>query len=189
MELLKKKIMSDGKVLSKNILKVDSFLNHQIDIELLDEIGKYFKKLFKDEKITKILTVEASGIAVAIVTALNFNVPVVFAKKGDSFNQDEQVYQSKAYSFTKGKSYVMNVTKDYLHKNDKVLIIDDFLANGVACEALIKIVKDANAQVTGIGIVIEKSFQEGRNKIEKYGFRIESLARIKKMDTNNIVFI
>ncbi|MBN2853122.1 MAG: xanthine phosphoribosyltransferase [Clostridia bacterium] len=189
MDLLKRKILDDGKVIDGNILKVDSFLNHQIDVKLLLEIGKEFRKRFNDIKITKILTVEASGISVATITAMNFNVPVIFAKKGSSKNQDDETYESEAFSFTKNKSYIMKVSKKYLNETDNVLIIDDFLANGEACLSLINIAGQAGAEISGIGIVIEKAFQDGRKKIEDLGYHVESLARIKSMKDNQIEFI
>jgi len=189
MKLLKEKIISDGQVLEGNILKVDSFLNHQIDVQLLLEIGKEFKNRFSNEKVTKILTVEASGISVATVTAMNFSVPVIFAKKGESKNQDDEAYECEAFSFTRNKSYIMKVSKKYLSKDDSVIIIDDFLANGEACKAMIDIATQAGTKIVGIGIVIEKSFQSGRKKIEDLGYKVESLARIKSMKNNKIQFV
>lgn len=189
MKLLHKRIIKDGVVLPGNILKVDSFLNHQIDVELLIEIGNEFKKRFDKKKITKVLTVEASGIAVATVTAINFKVPVVFAKKDHSHNQDSQLYESEAYSFTKKQPYVMKVSKKYITSVDTVLIIDDFLANGEAVKALIDICHQAKCQIAGVGIVIEKTFQPGRGKIENYNLHIESLARISKMDNGQVTFL
>ncbi|MCK5812547.1 MAG: xanthine phosphoribosyltransferase [Clostridiales bacterium] len=189
MKLLQERIIKDGTVLPGNILKVDSFLNHQIDVKLLIEIGNEFKKRFTEKRITKVLTVESSGIAVATVTAINFKVPVVFAKKGHSHNQDEKLYESEAYSFTKKQPYVMKVSKKYITSMDTVLIVDDFLANGEALKALIDICHQAKCKIAGVGIVIEKSFQPGREKIEKFGLKIESLARISKMKNGKVFFI
>lgn len=190
MELLKQKIIREGMVKSGNILKVDNFLNHQIDIDLMREIGKEFKKRFDGETINKILTIEASGIAVASITAQYFdNANVVFGKKSESLNMDQDVYKSAAHSFTKNKTYNVIVSKNYLNSGDKVLIIDDFLANGCAATALIDIARQAGAEVVGVGIVIEKGFQPGRKEIEKLGVRIEALATIGSMENNKISFL
>lgn len=189
MELLKNKILNDGRVLEGNILKVDSFLNHQMDIKLFNEIGKEFKRRFTEEGITKILTIEASGIGIASIAAQYFDyVPVVFAKKHDATNLDKETYESDVFSFTKNKSYKIRVSKRYIGKEDKVLIIDDFLANGNAGLGLIDIVKKAGAKVSGVGIVIEKGFQTGREAIEKTGVKLESLAIIKSMEDGKIKF-
>lgn len=188
MELLKQRIINDSKVLPGNILKVDSFLNHQIDVELLNKIGEEFKKRFEGEKVTKILTVEASGIAIACITAQYFKVPVVFAKKYTSTNLDDDIYCAEVYSFTRNTLYNIRVSKNYINKDDKVLIIDDFLANGMAAEGLINIVRQAGAEAVGIGIVVEKGFQRGRKVVRNTGVRLESLAIIKSMDENEIVF-
>jgi len=179
MKLLKERIIKDGIVKGKDILKVDNFLNHQIDIELFNEMGKEFKNRFKDNKVNKILTVEASGIGLACIIAQHFhNVPVVFAKKHEALNLDSDTYESEVYSFTKNKSYKIRTSKKYISKEDKILIIDDFLANGNAAKGLIDIVRQGEAEVVGVGIAIEKSFQPGREEIEKLGVRVESLARI-----------
>lgn len=188
MELLKKRILKDGFVLEGQILKVDSFLNHQIDVELMWEMGKEFHRLF-DDKITKVLTVEASGIAVASITALNYKVPMLFAKKGARKNSGNELYSAKSFSYTKGEPYELVVSKKYLNKDDKVLIIDDFLAHGMACTAMLDICKQAGAEVVGIGIVIEKSFQKGRSELEKTGIRIESLVRVASMSEGTIEFL
>lgn len=181
MELLKDRIRKDGKVRSGNVLKVDSFLNHQMDIELFGEIGKEFKRRFEDCKITKILTIEASGIGIACITAQYFKVPVVFAKKTQTKNIAGDVYTSKVESFTHGRTYDIIVSKDYLKPEDNVLIIDDFLANGSALMGLSKLVKDAGAALAGAGIVIEKGFQEGGELVRQNGVRVESLAIVDAM--------
>lgn len=190
MELLKQRIIKDGIVKEGNVLKVDSFLNHQMDIELYNEMGKEFKRLFKDEQINKILTIEASGIGIACVTAQYFNVPVVFAKKSQSVNIDGDVFAAKIQSFTHKKIYDVIVSKKYLGPDDKVLIIDDFLANGCALEGLIDIVNLSGASVSGIGIAIEKGFQNGGKIIREKGVHLESLAIVESMNakTGEIVF-
>lgn len=185
MQLLKDRIRKDGKIKEGNVLKVDSFLNHQIDIELLEEIGKEFKRRFDGEKVTKILTIEASGIAIACIAARYFNVPVVFAKKSKSKNIAGEVYTSKVESFTHGKVYDIMVSKEFLSKNDNVLILDDFLANGQALLGLTKLVQDAGATVVGAGIVIEKGFQVGGELIRNQGIHLESLAIIEKMSVED----
>lgn len=188
MELLKNKILRDGEVLGERVLKVDSFLNHQIDVGLYNEIGKEFKRRFKNKEVTKILTIEASGIGIACITAQYFNVPVVFAKKHDGSNMDKDLFQSEVFSFTKNKSYKIRVAKKYIDSKDKILIIDDFLAKGSAASGLIDIANKANAEVSGVGIVIEKGFQEGRKLIEERDIQLESLAIIKSMEEGKIVF-
>ncbi len=190
MKLLKERIRRDGTVKPGNVLKVDMFLNHQIDVDLMNEIGKEFKRLFGDKKITKILTIEASGIAIACIAAQYFGVPVVFAKKAQSINLDGDSYTTKIQSFTHKKIYDVIVSKKYLKADDKVLIIDDFLANGCALLGLIDIVKSAGASVEGIGIVIEKGFQTGGGEIRKMGIDLKSLAIIESMnaETGEIVF-
>lgn len=188
MDLLKQAILSRGKVVDNEILKVDSFLNHQIDVNLLNEIGKEFKKRFSKEKITKILTVEASGIAIACIVAQYFNVPVVFAKKTESKNLDRETYESEVYSFTKGKHYNIKVSKKYISETDRILIIDDFLANGRAAIGLKNIIDEAGAKLIGLGIVIEKGFQEGGKILREMGVNIESLAIIESMENRKINF-
>lgn len=188
MKLLKDRIINDGRVIGDSILKVDNFLNHQIDVSLFNEIGKEFKKRFDGVNITKILTIESSGIGLACITAQYFNVPVVFAKKALSINLDSEVYQSKVFSFTKNTLYNVFVSKRYLKQDDNVLIIDDFLANGHAAMGLMDIIGQAGANVAGIGIAIEKKFQEGRKKIMDRGARLESLAIIESMAGGKIVF-
>lgn len=184
MELLKERILKDGNVKAGNVLKVDSFLNHQIDITLLNEIGKEFKRLFSDSKITKILTIEASGIGIACITAQYFNVPVVFAKKSQSKNIDGDVFLSQVKSYTHGMTYDVIVSKKFISHDDNILIIDDFLANGCALSGLADIVRDSGASLAGAGIVIEKGFQDGGKYLRSQGIRVESLAIIESMDEN-----
>lgn len=189
MQLLKDRIIKDGKVRSGNVLKVDSFLNHQMDIELFGEIGKEFRKRFADCEVTKILTIEASGIGIACIAAQYFKVPVVFAKKSQTKNIAGEVYTSKVESFTHGRVYDIIVAKEFIKPEDKILIIDDFLANGNALLGLSKLVKDAGADLVGAGIVIEKGFQEGGSLVREQGVRVESLAIIDSMsEKDGIVF-
>ena len=189
MELLKQKILKDGKVKEGNVLKVDSFLNHQMDIALFEEIGKEFKRRFSDTDINKILTIEASGIGIACIAALHFGVPVVFAKKSKTKNIAGDTYTSKVESFTHGRVYDIIVSKDFLSADDNVLIIDDFLANGCALEGLADLIRSAGANLVGAGIVIEKGFQRGGDLIRSKGIRLESLAIIEEMKPNGeIVF-
>ena len=190
MELLKARIIKDGIVKKGNVLKVDSFLNHQMDVRLLDEMGKEFKRRFAGVQITKILTVEASGIAIACAAAKYFDVPVVFAKKSKSINIDGDTYVAVVESFTHKNINNIIVSKRFINEDDKVLIIDDFLANGCALRGLISIVKDAGAQICGIGIAIEKGFQCGGKEIREMGYQLESLAIVNSMndETGEIVF-
>ena len=188
MELLKQRILKDGTVKPGNILKVDNFLNHQIDIELFNEMGKEFKRLFADEPITKIITIEASGIGVACIAAQYFNVPVVYAKKAQSVNIDGDVYTCKVESFTHKRVYDVILSKKYLNADDHVLLIDDFLANGCALLGLVEIVHMAGASLAGAGIVIEKGFQDGGKKVREKGVRVESLAILKSMTEDKVVF-
>lgn len=188
MEYLREKILKEGKIKEGGILKVDSFLNHQIDVECLNEIGKEFKRRFSDSVINKILTIEASGIAVAVITAQYFNVPVVFAKKVESRNLDNETYEAQVYSYTKDRTYTVKVSQNYLNKDDKVLIIDDFLAHGSAAMGLLEIVKKSGAELSGVGIVIEKSFQNGGKKLKEKGVRLESLVRVEFDLENKILF-
>lgn len=182
MEQLKARIRKDGHVRGSSVLKVDSFLNHQIDVDFLAEIGKEFHHRFEDCGVTKILTIEASGIGIACITAQFFRVPVVFAKKNKTKNIDGDVYTSPVESFTHGQVYDIIVSKEFLTAEDRILIIDDFLANGKALEGLIKLVEDAKATIVGAGIVIEKAFQPGGETLRGHGIRIESLARVKSLD-------
>ena len=190
MKLLEERIRKDGVVKEGNVLKVDSFLNHQMDIDLFNEMGKEWARLFADRPITKILTVEASGIGIACVAAQHFHVPVVFAKKTQSLNIDGEVYSTKIQSFTHKKIYDVIVSKKFIKPEDHILIIDDFLANGCALEGLLQIVKDAGATVEGVGIAVEKGFQKGGDLIREKGVRVESLAIVESMDaaTDEIVF-
>jgi xanthine phosphoribosyltransferase len=188
MKLLEERIKKDGIVKEGNVLKVDSFLNHQMDISLFNEMGKEFKRLFADCPINKILTIEASGIGIACVVAQYFDVPVVFAKKAQSINIDGDVYVTKIQSFTHKRVYDVIVSKKYLSADDHVLIIDDFLANGCALEGLLSLVQDAGATVEGIGIAIEKGFQQGGQIIRDKGIRLESLAIVESMENGVITF-
>lgn len=192
MKLLEDRIIKDGIVKDDGVLKVDSFLNHQMDIDLFNEIGKEFKRLFSEEskRINKILTIEASGIGIACIVAQHFGVPVVFAKKAQSINIDGEVYSTKIQSFTHGKVYDVIVSKKYISNEDHILIIDDFLANGCALEGLIDLVQSAGATVEGIGICVEKGFQPGGATIRKRGIHLESLAIVDAMDasTGTITF-
>ena len=190
MELLKEKIRKDGVVKPGNVLKVDNFLNHQIDVALLDEIAKELKRRFGDAPITKVLTIETSGIAIACAVAREYGVPVVFAKKSKSVNMDGEVYVAEVESYTHKKTNQVIVAKKFLNENDHVLIVDDFLANGCALQGLISIVDGAGAEVVGCGIVIEKGFQEGGHRIRNLGFHLESLAIVESMDdkTGEIIF-
>lgn len=181
MELLEQRIREQGQVRPGNILKVDCFLNHQLDVELLDEIGKEFYRLYKDEGINKILTIEASGIAIACMTARYFHVPVVFAKKAKSKNLDGEVFTSVVHSYTYGRDYDITLARKFLGPQDKVLIVDDFLAVGKAMNGLLDICKQAGAQVGGIGIAIEKGFQPGGTALRAAGYRVTSLAIVDGM--------
>ncbi len=189
MKLLEERIRRDGKIRENGaVLKVDSFLNHQMDLVLFNEMGKEFFRLFGDGKVTKILTVETSGIGIACVAGQYFNVPVLFAKKSKTKNIDADVYTAQVASFTHGTTYTVMVAKEFLSGNDRVLIIDDFLANGAALEGLISIVEQAGATVVGAGVCIEKAFQPGGGRIRAKGVRVEALARIQSMDENGIMF-
>ncbi|NMB08234.1 MAG: xanthine phosphoribosyltransferase [Tissierellia bacterium] len=188
MKLLKDRILQDGTV-EEDILKVGSFLNHQIDVKLLNEIGKEFKERFKDKKVDKILTIETSGIAIAVIAAQYFHVPVVFARKTESKTMDKDLYESTVYSYTKEKNYTIKVSKKFLNEGENVLLIDDFLARGRAIEGLIDILKQANVNLVGVGIVIEKGFQEGGKVLRDKGILIESLAIIDKPVDGKIKFM
>ena len=190
MELLEKRIIKDGKVFSGNVLKVDSFLNHQIDVELLDEMGLEVKKLFNDSAITKVLIIEASGIGVGCMVARHFNCPLLFAKKSKTLNIKGDVYTSKVESFTHQCTYDIIVSKDFLNENDTVLIVDDFLAKGNALIGLIDIVNQSGAKLAGCSIAIEKGYQGGGDKLRAQGIKVESLAIIEEMNdvTGEIVF-
>lgn len=188
MKLLEERIKKDGIVKPGNVLKVDNFLNHQMDIALFNEMGKEFKRLFADCNVNKILTIEASGIGIACIVAQYFDVPVVFAKKAQSINIDGDVYSTKIQSFTHQRVYDVIVSKKYLNPEDHILIIDDFLANGCALEGLIDLVQSAGATVEGIGIAIEKGFQQGGKLIRDRGIRLESLAIVDSMEGGELVF-
>lgn len=188
MKLLEDRIIKDGKIGAGDVLKVDSFLNHQIDVPFISKLGEEFHRLYKDEGITKILTIEASGIGIACLTAVHFGVPVVFAKKTETNNISGDVYTSEVYSYTHERTYNIRLSKEFLHSEDRVLIIDDFLAKGSALLALLKLVRDAGATVCGAGIVIEKAYQAGGDIVRDMGVRVESLARIKEMKDGKITF-
>ena len=190
MKVLEDRIRRDGKVRKGNVLKVDSFLNHQMDIKLLREIGEEFYRRFQNERINKILTIEASGIGIACITAEVFQVPVVFAKKTQTKNIAGDVYTTKVTSFTHGRVYDIIVSKEFLGRGDRVLLIDDFLANGEALQGLSSLVQDSGAELAGAGIVIEKGFQDGGKRIRERGIHLESLAIVESMDdkTGEICF-
>lgn len=188
MKALKEKILAEGKVIQGNVLKVDSFLNHQMDIDFLNEVGKEFKRRFQDQKITKILTIESSGIGIACIAAQYFGCPVVFAKKNQSLNLDSDCYRTNVESFTNKCVYHVMVSKKYLSKDDHILILDDFLANGNALLGLMEIVKKSGATLEGIGVVVEKATQIGGSIIRSKGVHLESLAIIESMNENGIRF-
>ncbi|MED0586756.1 xanthine phosphoribosyltransferase [Bacillus subtilis] len=189
MEALKRKIEEEGVVLSNQVLKVDSFLNHQIDPLLMQKIGDEFASRFAKDGITKIVTIESSGIAPAVMTGLNLGVPVVFARKHKSLTLTDNLLTASVYSFTKQTESQIAVSGTHLSDQDHVLIIDDFLANGQAAHGLVSIVKQAGASISGIGIVIEKSFQPGREELVKLGYRVESLARIQSLEEGKVSFV
>ena len=189
MEKLKEKILTEGKVREGNILKVDCFLNHQMDIKLLNEMGKEFKRIFSDVKVDKILTIEASGIGIAAIVSQYFDyVPVVFAKKTESLNLDKEVYEAEVNSFTKKKNYKVRVGKQFLNEGENILVIDDFLAKGCASKGMLDLIKQAGSNLVGVGIVIEKGFQEGREVLESMGARVESLAIIDRFEDDRVIF-
>lgn len=188
MKLLQNKINEDGIVLSDTVLKVDSFLNHQIDPQLMYEIGKEFAERFRKEGITKILTIESSGIAPSVMAGLQLNVPVIFARKRKSLTLINELYSSTVYSFTKQESNEISISKKYLNDEDCVLIIDDFLANGQAAIGLADIAKQANAKIAGFGIVIEKGFQDGGKNLRADGYRVESLAIVSSLENGEVIF-
>ena len=190
MKLLEERIQRDGTVKAGNVLKVDSFLNHQMDVDLFDRMGQEFKRLFADAPINKILTIEASGIGIACVVAQSFHVPVVFAKKTQSLNIDGEVFSSKVTSFTHQRVYDIIVSRKFLSPEDHILIIDDFLANGCAVTGLIELIRAAGATLEGVGIAVEKGFQTGGQQLREMGIRLESLAIVESMDdtTGRITF-
>ncbi|MDA1529691.1 xanthine phosphoribosyltransferase [Bacillus cereus group sp. TH260-2LC] len=189
MKLLQEKILNEGKVLSGDVLKVDAFLNHQIDPVLMQEIGKEFAKRFKEENITKIVTIESSGIAPAVMAALELGVKVIFARKRKSLTLQDNMYVANVYSFTKQETNEISLSRNHIDENDRVLIIDDFLANGQAALGLMSLVEQAGASIAGIGIVIEKAFQDGGKKLREQGVRVESLAEIASLDNNAVTFV
>ncbi|HEO1247905.1 TPA: xanthine phosphoribosyltransferase [Streptococcus agalactiae] len=188
MKLLEERILKDGDVLAENILKVDSFLTHQVDFELMQEIGKVFADKYKEAGITKVVTIEASGIAPAVYAAQALGVPMIFAKKAKNITMTEGILTAEVYSFTKQVTSQVSIVSRFLSNDDTVLIIDDFLANGQAAKGLLEIIGQAGAKVAGIGIVIEKSFQDGRDLLEKTGVPVTSLARIKAFENGRVVF-
>jgi xanthine phosphoribosyltransferase len=190
MQLLEERIRKDGQIREGNVLKVDSFLNHQIDIDLCNEIGREFRRLFPGDRITKILTIEASGIGIACITAQYFHVPVVFAKKSQSINLDGDMYTAQVESYTHKRTYDVILSRKFLTEKDRVLIVDDFLANGCAAAGLVELVHSAGAAVEGVGIVIEKGFQKGGRMLRERGIRVESLAIVEAMEpaTGTITF-
>nr|WP_272910288.1 xanthine phosphoribosyltransferase [Acinetobacter nectaris] len=188
-QALEQKILTEGIVLSDNVLKVDAFLNHQIDPVLMQKIGKEFAARFKDQGITKIITIEASGIAPAVMAGLELGVPVIFARKYQSLTLKDDLYRAKVYSFTKQTESTIAISNKHIHSTDNVLIIDDFLANGQAALGLADLIHQANANIVGIGIVIEKSFQTGREFLIEKGYRVESLARIQSLNDGKVTFV
>ena len=189
MELLREMILEKGHVINEDILKVDSFINHQVNSKLMQEIGVEFYKHFKYCDITKVFTIESSGIAPAVLTSCEFDVPMVILKKQTSSILNENTYQTEVKSFTKNTTYNLTLSKEYISTDDKILIIDDFLANGEAAKGAIKLIESAGAKVSGIGIVIEKSYQPGRKILEDLGYDVYSLARIKSLKDNKIEFV
>ena len=188
MKLLEDRILKDGKILSGDVLKVDSFLNHQIDVPFLCELGKEFHRLYGEAGVNKILTIEASGIGVACITAQYFPCPVVFAKKSKTSNISDDLFAASVHSYTHGVTNNVVVSKSYLSPEDRVLIVDDFLANGCALEGLIEVCRQAGAAVVGCGIVIEKRYQGGGDKLRQRGIRVESLAKVAAMEEGSITF-
>jgi xanthine phosphoribosyltransferase len=188
LKLLEERILKDGQVFPGNILKVDSFLNHQIDVKLLCEMGKEIKRLYGDAGINKILTIEASGIAIACIAAQYFDCPVLFAKKSKTKNIANTVYKTKVQSFTHGTEYDVILSKDFLSEKDNVLIIDDFLAEGNALLGLIDLCNQAGAKISGCAIAVEKGFQQGRERVEAKGIRVESLAIVQEMKDDAVIF-
>ncbi|WOE33187.1 MULTISPECIES: xanthine phosphoribosyltransferase [unclassified Acinetobacter] len=189
MHALEQKILAEGIVLSEEVLKVDSFLNHQIDPAMMQLIGQEFARLFKDAGITKIITIEASGIAPAVMAGLELGVPVIFARKYQSLTLKDDLYRAKVFSFTKQIESTIAISNKHINATDKVLVIDDFLANGQAALGLADLIHQANAEVVGIGIVIEKSFQPGRQLLLDKGYRVESLARVKSLVNGTVEFV
>lgn len=189
MQILKDRIDREGSVIDNRILKVDSFVNQQIDPVLFYELGKEIARRYKDGEIDRVVTVESSGIAVAVMAALELEVPMVFARKKKSLLMNEDVYTQKVYSYTKEEEYSISITKRFLPSGERVLIIDDFLASGAAAFGLINMVEEAGSEVAGLGIIIEKSFQPGRGKLNEAGYRVESMVRIAKFEDNKCVYV
>ena len=189
MKLLEDRIRSDGEVLPGNVLKINSFLNHQVDPELMKKVGEEFSQLFKDSGVTKVLTCEASGIAPGIMTAYELHVPMVFARKKKPATLNDAVYWADVYSYTKKVTNQICVEQKFLHKDDHLLIIDDFLANGEAVKGMINIANQAGAEVTGVGIVVAKTFQGGSEWIKDHGYRLEALAEIASLTNNQVRFV
>ncbi|UUZ80956.1 xanthine phosphoribosyltransferase [Paenibacillus sp. P26] len=188
MERLKEKVLQEGIVLSEQVLKVDAFLNHQVDPELMIAVGEAFARRFEAEGVTKVLTIESSGIAPALMTAVRLRTPLIFARKRKSLTLQSDIYTEKVYSFTKQETSDITVSKSFIGPEDTVLIVDDFLANGEAAFGLARIAEQAGARVAGIGIVIEKAFQPGRRKLTEAGYRVESLVRVASLSNNLITF-
>ncbi|WIY62720.1 xanthine phosphoribosyltransferase [Bacillus arachidis] len=189
MKVLQEKILNEGTVLSGDVLKVDAFLNHQIDPVLMQEIGKEFAQRFKEENITKIVTIESSGIAPAVMAALELGVKLIFARKRKSLTLQDNMYVAKVYSFTKQETNEISLSRNHINESDRVLIIDDFLANGQAALGLMSLIEQAGASIAGIGIVIEKAFQDGGKKLRESGVRVESLAEIASLDNGTVTFV
>lgn len=189
MKVLQERIRQEGLILSDTVLKVDSFLNHQVDTELALQTGQEFKRIFGEQPITKVLTIEASGIQFAMATAIAYGVPFIYAKKKKAVTLSEAVYSAPVHSFTRQEDYLVSISQKYLGPNDKVLIVDDFLATGAALVGLVDIVKEAGAELLGVGCIIEKSFQEGRSLLENRGIEVHALARIASMSPGEIHFI
>ena len=188
MKLLEERILQDGNVLGENILKVDSFLTHQVDYQLMKDMGKVLADKYRDQGITKVVTIEASGIAPAVYVAENLDAPMIFAKKHKNITMNEGILTAEVYSFTKQVTSTVSIASKFLTSEDRVLIVDDFLANGQAAKGLMEIIQQAGAKVVGIGIVIEKSFQDGRQLLEDAGMEVTSLARIEKFENGQVVF-
>ena len=188
MKLLEERILKDGNVLGENILKVESFLTHQVDYQLMKEIGKAFANRFKDTGLTKVVTIEASGIAPALYVAEALELPMIFAKKAKNITMNEGILTAEVYSFTKQVTSTVSIAGKFLSPDDRILIIDDFLANGQAAKGLIQIIEQAGARVEAVGIVIEKSFQDGRGLLEKLGYPVVSLARLERFENGQVVF-
>lgn len=189
MNFLEEKILEKGMTINKNILKVDSFINHQVDSKLMEQIGNEFYNYFKTQNITKVFTIESSGIAPAVMTSLKFNLPLVILKKQTSSTLSDDIYQTQVKSFTKNSVYNLTLSKKYISQDDNVLIIDDFLANGEAASGAIRLIENAGAKVAGIGILVEKSFQPGRKALDNAGYKVYSLARIKSLEQGKIEFV